>query len=529
MVLVEAYDILRPFYCILILMLFRKPSFVFGTSDLANLEVKGYRLQQYDIGGVSYGSRGWKLMHEGGRWPDEMKRRCFVVFWTHLINGKLNTLPNYELSGLIIIVPSSFQNLSASSLKIFKEFETKLKTLSTPMAIYFIRDSAQVRQIAANVDSTIPRATDSYWKQIFNSVTGDSYFIATKNQLKNNSLVAFQMTNIIGKLACKFSKPKTILIVAYYDSNSVIPGLSNSVDSNGSGVVALIELMAVLKKFYFNAKASPRYDIVFMLSAGGKFNYQGSRNYLDNLDDGKKLDLVICLDSIGKKQPMNVHLSKLPSDKTAMHKFIKELKAFSPNKELNIIRKPINRKHSKLAWEHEIYNMKQIPAFTLSHYEAHDDPAKDSVLDESIHIDALKANIKTIAESLLSFMFNLPKETCNQDNCSILSEAAISTDRLQSISNLTNSMSRAISSNQNVLIEELSNLMDFYTNTNLNTTKLEPLFYTFYDIPEDTIYFIKTKAYFYEPYIGSLFFVYLFLIYNYASKLHDFLIYLTTK
>lgn len=41
-----------------------------------------------------------------------------------------------------------------------------------------------------------------------------------------------------------------IVVVTHYDTHSAVPGLSVGADSNGSGVAALLELLAIFSRFY---------------------------------------------------------------------------------------------------------------------------------------------------------------------------------------------------------------------------------------------------------------------------------------
>lgn len=78
----------------------------------------------------------------------------------------------------------------------------------------------------------------------------------------------------------------TIAFVAHYDTSSVIPGVSPGSDSNGSGVVALLELLAVLSKFYDTPSTRPPFNLLFIWTAAGKLNFQGTRHWIDEFQKG---------------------------------------------------------------------------------------------------------------------------------------------------------------------------------------------------------------------------------------------------
>lgn len=57
--------------------------------------------------------------------------------------------------------------------------------------------------------------------------------------------------------------------------------MSNGCDSNGSGVVALLELSRLLSTIYSNPKTIAPFNILFLLTAEGKFNYYGLKKWLE--------------------------------------------------------------------------------------------------------------------------------------------------------------------------------------------------------------------------------------------------------
>lgn len=51
-------------------------------------------------------------------------------------------------------------------------------------------------------------------------------------------------------------------------------------DSNGSGVVALLEIARLFSRLYSNPRTRGRYNLLFGLTSGGPYNYNGTQKVI---------------------------------------------------------------------------------------------------------------------------------------------------------------------------------------------------------------------------------------------------------
>lgn len=67
-------------------------------------------------------------------------------------------------------------------------------------------------------------------------------------------------------------------------------------DSNGSGVVALLEIARLFSRLYSSPKTRGRYNLLFGLTSGGPYNYNGTMKVKLNLPSPKPLQLqeLVC-------------------------------------------------------------------------------------------------------------------------------------------------------------------------------------------------------------------------------------------
>ena len=96
-----------------------------------------------------------------------------------------------------------------------------------------------------------------------------------------------------------------------------------------------------------------RYNILFLLSGGGKFNYLGSKKWIDDQQESESIshvqyqigwhvhcmllvengllvdaEYVLCLDSIGHMSDLHIHVSKPPKEGSSAHLLMKVLELF---------------------------------------------------------------------------------------------------------------------------------------------------------------------------------------------------------
>lgn len=73
------------------------------------------------------------------------------------------------------------------------------------------------------------------------------------------------------------------------------------------------------------------------------------------------------------------------------------------------IHKKINLAEETLAWEHERYSIRRLPATTLSTLKSHEDPIRTTILDvmQVEQIDRLFKHTQTVAEALARHIYNL--------------------------------------------------------------------------------------------------------------------------
>ena len=168
--------------------------------------------------------------------------------------------------------------------------------------MYFVYENDQLHEVLSTIETSSGYEAVSLPEKIFNTLLGDNYqlTVSTKEQ---SALKQVTGTNIQGWLGGNgdVSSP-TIAIVASYDSLAASPDLAKSTTSSTSSTAILLELVRVFNKLYSQPRTQSNYNLLFLLTTGGHFNFYGSKQWLSEADDRlvKSLEAVICLDSLGE-------------------------------------------------------------------------------------------------------------------------------------------------------------------------------------------------------------------------------------
>uniref|UniRef100_A0A914YAW3 BOS complex subunit NCLN n=1 Tax=Panagrolaimus superbus TaxID=310955 RepID=A0A914YAW3_9BILA len=471
----------------------------------AEVEFRAFRLRHYDFSGVQYGSTASKVAYDAVSLGSDVVRKALIVNWNDLVGKDIEKLLSAPTGAIIVG---------------FLGVEKQLENFKTDQAVYIVPDSEEIQYVLGQLTQTTEKAV-SVTRQLYNLIFSNNYVLSSS--LSNNpAQITPKQFNVIATLNAKEKSP-TLAFVAHYDSCGIAPGLVTSSDSNGSGVAALLELFTVFKKFYSDEN-SPKYNLLFAFTAGGKYNYQGSRHFIDSLSEKENIRLVTCLDSLGSGEDLYMQVSKIPNDDAIAKKVFDRISNNMPkNRNIKMAHKKINLGNEWLAWEHEIYNIRKKPAVTLTHFSDHDAPLRNSLLDtiETVNIDALYANTKAIANGVLSYIYDLDETLCadafsEHVECSFATGDIVNKERITSFLDAIASRPRHVE-NSETFSNYIKEILERYE----VKPSLQPVKFVdtiIYGNSEDTIFAHSTKAPIFEFFIGIFVALYLYLFYLFSVR-----------
>ncbi|KOX71148.1 Nicalin-1 [Melipona quadrifasciata] len=376
-----------PYYLLIILPIFIIISPVNPVA--ASHEFPVYRMHQYDLHGVPHGCRSAPVSLEARSLTGwSTSRHCVVTKALSLTPSLFHSI-KHKAGALIVILPERLTELALEEKQhIMSLEESMMFGPETTIPVYFTSWHPDLQTILDDLSNGFitDEKAGSAAEAMFNSISASGYqvVVATGQALAKTDV---KVATLHGKLTGTGAEEKlpTIALVTHYDSAGVAPELSFGADSNASGVTMLLEIARLFSSLYSTSRSRPQYNLVFIVTGA---------------------------DTVSTSDNLYVHVSKPPKENSTGGLFYKELKTVSEL--LNVttvegIHKKINLAEETLAWEHERYSIRRLPATTLSSLKSHEDPTRTTILDviQTGQIDKLYKHTQIgVSKESLSLWFN---------------------------------------------------------------------------------------------------------------------------
>ncbi|KAM4739179.1 BOS complex subunit ncln isoform 2-T2 [Anableps anableps] len=487
-----------------------------------------YRMQQYDLQGQPYGTRNAILNTEARTVEAEvLSRRCVIMRLADFSYDKYQKALRQSAGAVVIILPKNMSAMPQDIVQQFMELEPEMLATETIVPVYFAEEDEELLSIyTQTLTSSSSQGSLSAAEVLLHTATANGFQMVTSGA-QSKAISDWAITSLEGRLTGVGGEDlPTIVVVAHYDTFGVAPWLSYGADSNGSGVSMLLELTRLFSKLYTYKRTHAAYNLLFFVSGGGKFNYQGTKRWLeDNLDhtDSSLLQdnvaFVLCLDTLGNGDSLYLHVSKPPKEGTPQYSLLKELETVvtsqHPEVKFSMVHKKINLADDMLAWEHERFGIRRLPAFTLSHLPSHRSAQRSSIMDvRSVspssrhgageppagpHVDVskLSRNTKVVAEALARVIYNLTEKGASGD-LQIFTEQMVQEEHLSAVVDWLTAQPRAAqlvdkdSSVVSTLEYQLSRYLKDVKRHYVKADKRDPEF-VFYDQLKQTMNAYRVK------------------------------------
>ncbi|XP_040276789.1 nicalin-like [Bufo bufo] len=389
---------------------------------MSALEFTVYRMQQYGLEGRSHGCRSAQVSAESRTLDAELlTRRCVIMRVSDFSMEKWTRALAQSAAAVLILVPAELPAGLTGPEQLFLEREMEILRNETLLPVYFTREDPDLLEMykESRVVS-LSLASSSALEVMIGMVMG-SGFQMTTSEVQSKPIKSPSMVTLEGQLSGRGEDAEnpTVVVVAHYDAFGAAPFLAYGADSNGSGVSSLLEMIRLFHFLYNTPRSQGRYNILFSLTGGGKFNYMGSKRWIEEHLDHTETSIlhenvafVLCLDTLANGDSLHLHVSRPPAEGTAQWEFMKELQSvvLSPpflSVNFSVVHKKINLGENILAWEHKQFSLRRLPAFTVSHLDSHKNGLKNTILDTRSRVDVkkLRRNTEILCEALARFLY----------------------------------------------------------------------------------------------------------------------------
>uniref|UniRef100_A0A7G3AVT5 Nicalin n=1 Tax=Lutzomyia longipalpis TaxID=7200 RepID=A0A7G3AVT5_LUTLO len=427
-------DIFRgglPYY-----LLFTLPILIICSSNpvLASSEFSVQRMAQFDVHGTPYGCRASVLNLEAkSLYTWATSRHCVLTRLQDMTIDQFREI-RAKAGGLIVLLPEDIGSLSVDDRQHILLLEQAMMAQEVSIPVYFSTYNGNlegiIKEVTANSNSK-PGQRESALTEILSSISANGYQTvvsgASHSPNKQSKIPIIQGELVPSSMG--MHKPSgdanrntveinpklpLIIITSHLDTFGLLNEHLANLD-----VAVFLTLMDLMSKLHSTMSTAPKYRIMFLLSESGSLlNFQGMKKWLDtNVDENvaiQNAEFVLCLDAIGQGDAATLfmHVSKPPKEGTHMNNFYKHLKIAAQrfgNVTVEGVHKKINLADLILAWEHERFSMKRMPAFTLSSLKSHKDPLRTTIFTDTnpSSLEVLETYTKILAESLASYIYNL--------------------------------------------------------------------------------------------------------------------------
>uniref|UniRef100_A0A8C9SE42 Nicalin n=1 Tax=Scleropages formosus TaxID=113540 RepID=A0A8C9SE42_SCLFO len=415
-----------------VIILLLLPPLMLQTATLpsASYEFSACRMQQYNLHQEKYGCRGAIVVAEARSVDDPvLTRRCVVMRMLDFTVHSYQEVLRQNAAAILILLPINLTAVPQDVIQNFMVSEANLLLNSTLIPVYVALEDRSLLSMYDQLKIEVASRASSILVRVFTSMlTTNGYQILVSNNSPIKPITDTTIITLEGVLPGAGEDLPTIVVTAHYDSFGLAPWLSYGADSNGSGVAILLELVRLFHHLYSSPWSQPPYHLLFTLTGGGKYNFLGTKRWIEEHMDHAESSLlqdnvafVLCLDTLANGEGLFLHVSRPPRPGSLQYSYIQQLEEVIASRfpwvKLRLVHKKINLGESTVAWEHEQYSVHRIPGFTVSHLKDPQAELRGSILDTISQIDIrkLKRNTAIIAESLARFMFNLsskgsPKE-----------------------------------------------------------------------------------------------------------------------
>uniref|UniRef100_A0A2K5K192 Nicalin n=1 Tax=Colobus angolensis palliatus TaxID=336983 RepID=A0A2K5K192_COLAP len=368
-------------------------------------------LSAHDPAPVPTGTRNAVLNTEARTMAAEvLSRRCVLMRLLDFSYEQYQKALRQSAGAVVIILPRAMAAVPQDVVRQFMEIEPEMLAMETIVPVYFaVEDEALLSIYEQTQAASASQGSASAAEVLLRTATANGFQMVTSG-VQSKAVSDWLIASVEGRLTGLGGEDlPTIVIVAHYDAFGVAP-----------------VRMCV---------PSPPPHRAWTPAPGSAKGHTASGLCWGLLSRGVPLSLLT------QRSPSTGALAGLRGDPggrwVAAHQF--------PEVRFSMVHKRINLAEDVLAWEHERFAIRRLPAFTLSHLESHRDGQRSSIMDVRSRVDSktLTRNTRIIAEALTRVIYNLTEKGTPPDMPVFTEQMQIQQEQLDSVMDWLTNQPRA--------------------------------------------------------------------------------------
>ncbi|XP_067231086.1 protein FAM219A isoform X1 [Chanodichthys erythropterus] len=256
-------------------------------SAASSYEFSVYRMQQYNLHQDKHGCRGAIVVAEARSAAETvLTRRCVIMKLPDFTTERYLEAKKQNAAAVLILLPQNISSVPEDIVQRFMVAESQVLQNETLMPVYVVPEDDQLLCMYEEVSQAAATRSGSVLVRVLRSIiTATAFQILVSNDSPIKPITDTTIITLEGVLPGAGEDPPTIVITAHYDTFGLAPWLAYGADSNGSGVTILLELVRLFHHLYSDPRTQAPYHLLFSLTGGGKYNFLGTKHWLEeNID-----------------------------------------------------------------------------------------------------------------------------------------------------------------------------------------------------------------------------------------------------
>jgi len=269
-------------------------------------ELEVYRLVSYEENNQAFGSKLTSFNLVASHFSGDLLRKLAVIQFEEITEENLFATLQKRASGLLIMLPEA-DIPAAKEQAVWKVISHVLVSRKIEIPVYFSRSSHTASTVYEKLKAAAAGKLLADESKLHFILKSDEPSLLNNLQLEDFNFI---LDDSVHPSKFSASTNPLILLVASWDSFSLVPDLSLGFNQHASGAAGLVYIAKHLSKLR-SQNPKVKYNVLFYLTSASNFKYEGLQLWLNKAENAKivgKIEYAIFLNSIASEQDLKLYL-----------------------------------------------------------------------------------------------------------------------------------------------------------------------------------------------------------------------------